>query len=149
MENVKHKPIWFNPELKPEDLLPFFCRNDMIHHLGIELVALGPDFLQLQMPVDHRTKQTFGLLHGGASAVLAETAGSIAANLCVDPTRYKCIGLSIYTQHIKSVTEGYVVATARPIHLGRRTQVWEIPIHHKTHHTLVSLSQHTVIVLSQ
>lgn len=139
--------IWFNPNLKKEDLVSYFLQNDMIYYLGIELVELGPNYLQIKMAVDHRTKQSFGLLHGGASAVLAETAGSIAANLCVDSSRYKCVGLSIYTQHIKSVTEGAVIATAKPIHIGKRTQVWEIPIHHESNGNIISLSQHTIIVL--
>ena len=96
--------------------------------LGIELTELGEDFLRGRMPVDARTKQPFGLLHGGASVVLAESLGSMAGNLCLDAQRAQAVGLEINANHLKAVTSGWVTGTARPIHIGRSTQVWDIRI---------------------
>lgn len=97
-------------------------------HLGIEFTELGADFLRGRMPVDERTRQPFGLLHGGASVALAETLGSLAGNLCLDQNRSVAVGLEISANHLRQVTRGHVVGTARPIHLGRSTQVWDIRI---------------------
>ena len=99
----------------------------MIEALGIELTELGDDFLRGRMPVDARTLQPFGLLHGGASVALAETLGSMAGNLCLEADR-RAVGLEINANHLRAVTEGHVTGTARPLHLGRSTQVWEIRI---------------------
>ena len=94
--------------------------------LGIELIELGDDFLRGRMPVDARTRQPYGLLHGGASVALAETLGSFAGGLCVDDGRV--VGIEINANHLRGVTDGWVIGTARPLHLGRSTQVWEIRI---------------------
>jgi 1,4-dihydroxy-2-naphthoyl-CoA hydrolase len=94
--------------------------------LGIELTELGDDFLRGRMPVDARTRQPYGLLHGGASVALAETLGSFAGGLCVDNARV--VGIEINANHLRGVTDGWVIGTARPLHLGRSTQVWEIRI---------------------
>lgn len=102
--------------------------DTMVSHLGIEFIELGPDFLRGRMPVDGRTRQPFGLLHGGASVALAETLGSLAGNLCLDPGRNVAVGLEISANHLRQVTSGHVIGTARPIHLGRSTQVWDIRI---------------------
>lgn len=103
-------------------------RNTLIDHLGIVFTAAGDDWLQATMPVDARTKQPYGLLHGGASVVLAETLGSSAGNLCVDPTQQVCVGLEINANHLRAARSGVVTGTARPLHIGRTTQVWEIRI---------------------
>ena len=101
----------------------------LVEHLGIQLTELGDDFLRGTMPVDHRTKQPYGLLHGGASVALAETLGSIAGNLAVrDPSKHMVVGLEINANHLAAVTSGMVTGTARPLHVGRSTQVWEIRI---------------------
>jgi 1,4-dihydroxy-2-naphthoyl-CoA hydrolase len=97
-----------------------------VSHLGIEFTELGTDFLRGRMPVDARTKQPYGLLHGGASAVLAETLGSVAAGLCIDAGQ--AVGIEINCNHLRGVTEGWVTGTARPLHVGRSTQVWDIRI---------------------
>jgi 1,4-dihydroxy-2-naphthoyl-CoA hydrolase len=100
-----------------------------IASLGIEITELGEDFLRGTMPVDSRTKQPFGLLHGGASVLLAETLASHAANLCLaDPGKQQAVGLEINANHVRAVTEGVVTGTARPLHVGRSTQLWEIRI---------------------
>ena len=97
-------------------------------HMGIEFTGFGEDWLTARMPVDHRTLQPIGILHGGASVVLAETLGSVASNLCVDSKTHYCVGLDINANHIRSAREGYVDGEARPIHIGRSTHVWEIRI---------------------
>jgi 1,4-dihydroxy-2-naphthoyl-CoA hydrolase len=94
--------------------------------LGIEFTELGDDFLRGRMPVDARTRQPFGLLHGGASVALAETLGSTAGNLCLQSGR--AVGLEINANHLRAATHGHVTGTARPLHIGRTTQVWEIRI---------------------
>ena len=95
--------------------------------VGIEILEIGADFLRGRMPVDARTHQPMGLLHGGASAVLAETLGSVAGKLCLDPGK-ACVGLEINANHIRAVRSGYVTGTARPVHIGGRTHVWNIEI---------------------
>lgn len=102
--------------------------NTLVAHLGIEIIAIGEDFIEAKMPVDHRTHQPLGMLHGGASVALAETLGSIAATCCVDTDTQYCVGLEINANHIKSVRDGFVYGITRPIHIGKKTQVWEIKI---------------------
>lgn len=136
--------IWFS-ENTLEDISKGM-RTNMVAYLGIELTELGDDFLAGTMPVDHRTQQPFGILHGGASCVLAETLGSIAANLIVDSKIKYCLGLDINTNHLRAVRSGTVTGTARPIHLGRNTQVWEIKIHDGAG-KLASISRLTMMVM--
>ena len=102
--------------------------STLVEHLGIVITEVGADFLRGTMPVDARTKQPFGLLHGGASVALAETLGSIAGNLCLDAQIAMAVGLEISANHVRAVTRGTVTGTARPLHLGRNTQVWDIRI---------------------
>lgn len=115
-------------------------------HLGIEFVEITPDYLKARMPVDHRTRQPLGLLNGGASAALAETVGSMGAYLSVDRDKYYCLGLEIKCNHIRSVSEGWVYGTAKPVHTGRRTHVWQIEIRDESE-ALVCLSILTMAVL--
>jgi len=97
--------------------------------LGIELTELGEDYLRGTMPVDARTRQPYGLLHGGSSALLAETLASVAGNLCVeDPARQQAVGIELNCNHLRAVTDGVVTGTARALHVGRRTQVWDVRI---------------------
>ncbi len=110
------------------EALGFDIRPNMIDTLGITIDEVGDDYLTGSMPVDHRTRQSMGILHGGASVTLAETLGSLAANFCVDLTRYVAVGMQINSNHLRPATTGRVVGTARPVHLGRRTQVWRIDI---------------------
>jgi 1,4-dihydroxy-2-naphthoyl-CoA hydrolase len=97
-------------------------------HLDIRLTALGDDFLRGDMPVDERTRQPFGLLHGGANVVLAETLGSLASNFCLETPRFYSVGQEISASHLRSARSGRVTGTARPIHLGGRSHVWEVRI---------------------
>jgi len=125
----------------------FNARPHLASHLGIELTELGPDYLKGRMPVDGRTHQPYGLLHGGASCVLAETLGSFAAGLATDQESSRVVGLEINANHVKAVTDGYVVGTARPIHVGRTTQVWDIRIEAEATGKLVCVSRLTVAVI--
>jgi len=105
-----------------------WSRNTLMEALGIRLTAIGDDWLQGTLPVDHRTHQPYGLLHGGASVALAETLGSTAAMLTLDAEKERAVGLDINANHVRGVTSGSVTGTARPLHVGRSTQVWEIRI---------------------
>jgi len=120
----------------------------MASQIGIEFTAIGEDFLEARMPVDHRTHQPLGLLHGGASVTLAETLGSVAATLCVDETTHFCVGLEINANHIRSVKSGYVKGVTKPVHIGKKTQVWEIRIS-TTEGELVCISRITMAVLDR
>ena len=120
--------------------------NTMMETLGIRITAIGDDWLQGTMPVDHRTHQPYGLLHGGASVVLAETLGSTAAMLTLDPEKELAVGLDINANHVRGVRSGIVTGTARMLHLGRTTQVWEIRIE-KEEGALVCISRITMAVV--
>ncbi len=100
----------------------------MLEHLGIEFTEISDDFIRGTMPVDGRTRQPYGVLHGGASVALAETLGSTGATMCVDATQYQCVGQEINANHVRPVHAGLVTGTARPVHLGGRTHVWVIEI---------------------
>ena len=123
-------------------------KKTMVDHLGIEFIELSDDFIKARMPVDHRTHQPMGLLHGGASVALAETLGSTGAFLCVDPAKYNVVGLEINANHIRGVRDGWVIGTARPLHRGRTTQLWEIRITDVAD-KLVCISRLTMAVLEK
>ena len=136
--------IWFRNYTLDEVKLR--GQDTMVEHIRIEITELGDDFLKGIMPVDHRTIQPMGLLHGGASAALAETLGSLAANLVVDDAKQYCVGLDINANHIRPARGGVVTGTARPLHLGRTTQVWSIEILDEQN-KLVCISRLTMAVL--
>lgn len=138
--------IWFQtPDLK---ILNTCGSATLAQHLDIHYTAIGVDFLAATMPVNAKTHQPFGILHGGASVALAETTGSIAGNLCVDPDRFYCVGLEINANYMCSVRTGLVTAIARPLHLGRSTQVWDIRIHDEADR-LVCVSRLTLAVVAK
>jgi 1,4-dihydroxy-2-naphthoyl-CoA hydrolase len=118
----------------------------MVQHLGIEYLEIGNDYIRACMPVDHRTVQPARILHGGASVALAETLGSVAAFLCIDPTKKRPVGLDINANHVRPVASGYVEGVARPIHLGRSTHIWEIRIQNEEE-KLVCIARLTVAIL--
>jgi uncharacterized protein (TIGR00369 family) len=122
--------------------------GQMARHLGIEMTEVGPDFMTARMPVDHRTIQRIGILHGGASLALAETVGSIAASYCVDRQTSYIVGQEINANHIRPARSGFVHATARPLHLGRNSQVWDIRITNEEG-KLTCISRFTVAVLKK
>jgi 1,4-dihydroxy-2-naphthoyl-CoA hydrolase len=137
----------FNPNVTLAALNQM-SQNTMVTHLGIEITRMGDDFIEARMPVDHRTHQPLGLLHGGASVALAETLGSIAATCCVDMSKQYCVGLEINANHIKSVRTGFVTGVTKPIHVGKRTQVWEIKISNEQRE-LVCISRITLAVIDR
>jgi 1,4-dihydroxy-2-naphthoyl-CoA hydrolase len=137
--------IWFEPDLTAAQLQPL-GKNTMGDHLGIEFTEVGEDFLKGRMPVDNRTRQPYGLLHGGASVALAETLGSVAAAFVVDRRSYNTVGLEINANHLRGVREGFVTGIARPLHLGKTTHVWEIRIHDERD-KLVCISRLTVAII--
>ena len=137
----------FNPNLTLA-MLTSMSAKTMVEHIGIEFTNIGEDFIEARMPVDHRTHQPLGLLHGGASVVLAETLGSVAATCCVDMSKQYCVGLDINANHIKSVREGFVIGIAKPIHVGKKTQVWEIRITNDQQE-LVCISRITMAVIDR
>jgi 1,4-dihydroxy-2-naphthoyl-CoA hydrolase len=117
--------------------------------LGIEITEIGEDFLKAKMPVDDRTKMPLGLLHGGASCVLAESLGSIASFLCIDTSKQSAVGIEINANHIHSMTQGFVIGTARSVHIGHSIHVWEIRIHDESEKQLVCISRLTTKVLNK
>lgn len=137
--------IWFNKDLKITDLQNFE-KQTLNELIGIEFTEIGTDFIRATMPVDRRTHQVYGILHGGASVVLAETLGSVAAAMVVDPAKFIVVGLEINANHIRSIREGFVTGTTTPKHIGSTTQVWEINIHDEQQR-LVCTSRITVAVL--
>jgi len=139
-------PIFHNtPDLIT---LNSWSANTLAQQLGIKFTAVGDDYLEATMPVDHRTHQPLGLLHGGASVALAETMGSVGAMCCVDQNKQYCVGLEINANHIKGVRDGFVKGIAKPLHIGKKTQVWEIRITDDTYN-LVCISRITLAVLDK
>ena len=130
------------------DALNKMSDNTMLQHLGIEFVEVGEDFITARMPVDKRTHQPYGLLHGGASVALAETLGSVAAHCSIDAAKFYCVGLEINANHLKGVRDGFVYGTARSIHVGRSTQVWEIRIENDKEE-LICISRITMAILAR
>jgi 1,4-dihydroxy-2-naphthoyl-CoA hydrolase len=102
--------------------------RDMVSRLGMEFTEVGDDFLRARLPVDERTQQPYGLLHGGVSCVVAESMGSLGSALCVDAETHYCVGVDINASHLRSASRGYVYAETRPLRIGRRNQVWETRI---------------------
>lgn len=118
-------------------------KHTLAEQLGMEYLEIGDDFLKARMPVDSRTKQPAGILHGGASVALAESLGSIAATLCIDKDKKTIVGLEINANHIRSATDGWVIGITKPIHVGNTTQIWEIKIYNEQD-KLVCISRLTV-----
>lgn len=121
---------------------------NMTKHLGIKYTEIGENYLCGEMPVDERTKQPMGVLHGGASVVLAESLGSMAANCCVDQKTEFCVGQEINANHVKSVQSGIVKGIAKAVHIGRKTHVWEIRITNEAG-KLVCISRLTIAVVKK
>lgn len=123
-------------------------KGTMADYLGVEFIDIGDDYMTARMPIDHRTIQPIGIMHGGTSCVLAETVGSTAGNCCVNLNEAYCVGLDINTNHIRSIRSGYIIGTAKPFHLGRTTQVWGIEIVNEEK-KLISVNRLTLAVLKK
>ncbi len=136
-------PIWKRPI--SVQLLTDIQSNTAASHLGIEFLEVGDDFIRARVPVDARTVQPYGLLHGGVSVVLAETLGSCGAAYAT-PETWRVVGLDINANHIRGATSGWVTGTAKPVHIGRSTQVWHIDLHNEAGE-LTCVSRITMAVL--
>ena len=138
--------IWFREFTLDE--VRKFERGTLGEHLGIEFMQIGPDFVEARMPVDHRTVQPDRILHGGASVALAETLGSIGGSMCVDRERFQIVGQEINANHLRPALGGYVTGRAKPIHVGRRCQVWNIEIS-DDNQRLICVSRLTIAILQR
>lgn len=139
--------IWHNPNLNLEAINQRGAKT-LVSHLDIRITELRPDALIGTMPVDEKTIQPLGLLHGGASCVLAESLGSIASNLVVDPSTHYAVGLSINASHLRSARSGLVTGISSPVHLGKKTHVWEIKILDEAQ-KMICLSRLTMMILEK
>jgi 1,4-dihydroxy-2-naphthoyl-CoA hydrolase len=136
-----------NPTISIDDLNKL-GENTIGSHIGIIFTEIGKDYLSGKMPVDQRTKQPYGILHGGASVVLAETLGSMASAMCVDQNKFITVGLEINANHVRSVSDGYVYGKAQLIHLGKKTHIWDIRIVNEKEE-LTCISRITIAVLEK
>ncbi|MDI9364965.1 MAG: hotdog fold thioesterase [Flavobacterium sp.] len=141
------KNIWHNRAVTLVDIA-HLGKNTLSEHLGMQFSEIGPNYLKATMPVDKRTHQPYGLLHGGASVALAETVGSVASALVINHKTTMCVGLEINANHLRGVKDGIVTATATPLHLGGSTHVWDIKIHDEKEH-LICVSRLTVAILKR
>jgi 1,4-dihydroxy-2-naphthoyl-CoA hydrolase len=139
--------IWFKKDLSLHDLQTHGPKT-MGQHLGMQWTEVGENYLKMQMPVDERTKQPYGLLHGGASCALAETIGSVASVCVIDTTKNICVGLEINANHVRGAKQGFVTATCTPLHIGASTHVWDIKIA-DDNGKLVCISRLTVAILKK
>ncbi len=137
--------IWFNKSLSLSNIKDF-GKETMADYLGMQWVEIGDDFLKLSMPVNEKTKQPYGILHGGASCALAETVGSVASALVIDMDKYICVGLEINANHVRSAKDGIVTGHCTPLHIGKSTHVWDIKIYDQSN-KLICVSRLTVAIL--
>ncbi len=139
--------IW--NQKKPDiEELNLQSKNSMAEFLEIKFTEAGTNYLRASMPVNHKTHQPKGLLHGGASAALAETVGSVASSLCIDPEKQICVGMEINCNHLGGIKHGIVTATAEALHMGKRTHVWDIKIRDEND-KLICVSRLTVAVFKK
>jgi 1,4-dihydroxy-2-naphthoyl-CoA hydrolase len=139
--------IWFKSTLTLAEIQSF-AKETMNEYIGIQFTELGENFIRAKMPVDNRTRQAYGILHGGASLTLAETVGSVASAMVLDSEQFYCVGLEINANHLKSVKEGFVEGTALPLHIGGLTHVWDIRIRDHREN-LICVSRLTVAILKR
>ena len=139
--------IWFKKELSIAELTAL-CDQTIAELLDLKFIETGSNYIKATMPVDHRTHQPYGLLHGGASCVLAETLGSIASGHVIDPEKFICVGIEINANHIRSVRSGLVTGITTPIHIGASTHVWDRKIYDERE-KLVCISRLTVAILKK
>jgi len=139
--------IWFQQGISL-DQLDQLNKNNLGEHLGMRFTEIGDNYLKATMPVDHRTQQPYGLLHGGASVALAETLGSVGSALIIDLEKNICVGIEINANHVRGVKSGIVTGIATPIHIGSSTHVWDIKIYDDKE-KLVCISRLTVSVLKK
>ncbi len=140
---MQKSPIWTRPFTLEE--LNTLTKNTLSDHLGIAFVEVGDRFLTARMQITQAHLQPMGVMHGGATAALAETVASIAANYCIESSNKTCVGIELNINHLRALKQGHVDATAQPLHIGKTTQVWEIKIFTTTH--LISAARLTLSVI--
>ncbi|HEY8660217.1 MAG TPA: hotdog fold thioesterase [Hanamia sp.] len=138
-------PIWFHKRVTKEQIKEL-SKNTMPEFLGIEWTEIGDDYLKVTMPVNEHTRQPYGMLHGGASCVLAETVGGFASALVIDMEKFYCVGIEINANHLRSVREGLITGVCTPLHLGKNTHVWDIKIYDR-HEKLFCVSRLTMAII--
>jgi 1,4-dihydroxy-2-naphthoyl-CoA hydrolase len=124
-------------------------KNTLMEQLGIECIELGNDYVVSRMPVDHRTHQPMGLLHGGASAALIESIGSMGSTLLIDLEKKQPVGLEINCNHIGGVSSGFVIATGKIVHAGKRTHLWQVDIREEVTNRLICTGRLTVMIIDK
>ncbi|MEK7778662.1 MAG: hotdog fold thioesterase [Pseudomonadota bacterium] len=139
--------IWFKDYTV--EYLEGLRNANMGKHIGIHFTEIGTGFLKGSMPVDNRTTQPFGILHGGASCVLSETLGSVAGWMTIDPDKYRAVGLELNINHIRAITQGSVIGTCTPLHVGKRTQVWQTDMTEEATGKRVAISRLTLAIIEQ
>lgn len=139
------RSIWFDKNISVDDIKDF-GKGTMADYLGMQWVEIGDNFLRLSMPVNEKTIQPYGILHGGASCALAETVGSVASALVIDRNKFICVGLEINANHVRAAKGGIVTAFCTPLHMGKSTHVWDIKINDEND-KLICISRLTVAIL--
>jgi 1,4-dihydroxy-2-naphthoyl-CoA hydrolase len=139
--------IWYKNDYTLQELNDM-GKNTMAQVLGMEFIEIGEDYLKLQMPVNQHTHQPYGILHGGASAALAETVGSVASSMCINNEKQICVGMEINCNHVRAKRDGKVIATALPLHLGATSHIWDIRITDE-HSKLICISRLTMAILKK
>lgn len=142
-----HMPVWHSQKFTL-DTLNEMTENTMSEWLGVTFTEIGESYLRAAMPVNEKTMQPYGILHGGASVALAETLGSVASALVIDPEKSICVGMEINANHLRSASKGQVHGIATPLHLGKSSHVWEIRIFDDAQ-KLICVSRHTVAILDR
>lgn len=144
-QKQQDRSIWQNPYTLEQ--IEEFTKNTLVSHMGIKVIKIGDNYLVGTMPVDHRSKQPRGILHGGASVAFAESLGSLGANMAAKADK-QCVGLEINANHLQRVTEGFLVGIAKPMHIGRSTHVWQIQITSESG-KLICVSRLTMAVIEK
>jgi 1,4-dihydroxy-2-naphthoyl-CoA hydrolase len=139
--------IWYKNDYTLSELNNM-GNNTMAQTLGMEFIEIGDDYLKLQMPVNQHTHQPYGILHGGASAALAETVGSVASSMCINNEKQICVGMEINCNHVRPKRDGNVIATASPLHLGATSHIWDIRITDESN-KLICVSRLTMAILKK
>lgn len=140
--------LWFKNYVL-EDLEPYLHTKTLVQLLDINIIEIGNDYIKATMPVDQRTHQLYGLLHGGATCVLVETIGSFGSLMCIDIERQYAVGSQINVNHLRAIREGLVIATCRPVHIGRQKHVWDVSVNAQDSDKLIAKGELTCAILNQ
>jgi 1,4-dihydroxy-2-naphthoyl-CoA hydrolase len=140
--------IWFK-EYTIQEIVPFLKMKTAVALMGIDIVEIGDDFLKATMPVDERTHQIQGILHGGATCLLVETVGSFASIMCLDLSKQSALGSQIYVNHLRPIKSGDIVATCKPVHIGRQKHVWDVLVNSQETGKLIAKGELTCAVINE